>query len=264
MVRRSVGRWISIAVVAFTAMPAFAQSSASFPDEPKKPAPGAPTPTVPPPAPAPAPAAPVPAPAPAPVAPAPPPLSADSLRGPPTQQPTPGPINDVRLPVRRPAAPADADSPPLLPYRDGLPVPDGYTVVERPADGLITAGLIGLGVSYATAVIVGASQGFENGTGLLALPVFGPYAAIATRQYTCEVDTVAAAKACTADETQIVTLMAVDGLAQTAAVLVTVAGFVSTKKELVRNDLVELPITPSIVLPVAGHDGWQFSVRGAF
>ena len=143
-------------------------------------------------------------------------------------------------------------------------MPDGYTVVERPADGLITAGLIGLGVSYAVAVIVGASQGFENGTGLLAIPVFGPYAAVATREYDCQVDTVAAAKSCTVEETQIVTAIAVDGLAQTAGALVAIAGFVSTKKELVRNDLVQMPITPSIAPPVAGRDGWQFSVRGKF
>ncbi|HEX6764735.1 MAG TPA: hypothetical protein VF103_04640 [Polyangiaceae bacterium] len=171
-------------------------------------------------------------------------------------------MNDVRGPVPggRPAAPVDTDHPPLLPYRDGLPVPDGYTVVERPATGLVTAGLVGLGISYAAAVIVGGSQGFENGTGLLALPVFGPYAAIATRQYTCDVDTVAAAKACTADETQIVTLIAVDGLAQTAGALIAVAGLISTKKELVRTDLVDVSIAP----PTAGRNDWRFSVRGAF
>jgi len=143
-------------------------------------------------------------------------------------------------------------------------VPDGYTVVDRPADGLITAGLIGLGVSYAAAVIVGATQGFENGTGLLAIPVFGPYAAIGTREYDCQVDTVAAAKRCTVDETQIVTLIAVDGLAQTAGALVAVAGLISGKKELVRNDLVEMPVTPSVAPPIAGRNGWQFSLRGAF
>jgi hypothetical protein len=184
---------------------------------------------------------------------------ADSVRGPPPPRPTPGPIDDLRLPVpgRRAAAP---DAPPLLPYREGLPVPNGYAVVDRPATGLVAAGLVGLGITYAAAVLVAASQGFENGTGLLAVPVIGPYAAIATREYDCEVDTVSAAKSCTADETQIVTLMAVDGLAQTAAVLVAVAGLVSTKKELVRSDLLEVTVTP----PVSARAGWNFGVRGAF
>jgi len=141
-----------------------------------------------------------------------------------------------------------------------LPVPSGYAVVDRPATGLVTAGVIGLGATYATALIIAASQGFENGTGLLAVPVIGPYAAIATREYDCEVDTVSKAKACTADETQIVTLMAVDGLAQTAAVLVAVAGLISTKKELVRSDLLEVTVTP----PVSARGGWNFGVRGEF
>lgn len=241
-----------IAAVMALSAPAAAQSSASFPDE--KPAP----------APAPAPAAPPPATA-APVAPAPsvdstpPPLVSDSLRGPPPPRATPGPVDDVRFPVpgRRPAPP---DAPPLLPYRDGLPVPNGYSVVDRPETGLVTAGLVGLAVTYGAAVIIAASQGFDNGTGLLAVPVIGPYAAIATREYDCEVDTVSAAKACTADETQIVTLMAVDGLGQTAAVLVAVAGLISTKKELVRNDLIEVTVTP----PLSARAGWNFGVRGEF
>ena len=157
-------------------------------------------------------------------------------------------------------ASASPDAPPLLPYREGVPVPSGYTLVDRPATGLITAGVIGLGISYATGVIIAASQGFDNGTALLILPVLGPYAAIATREYACEVDTVAAAKKCTADETQIVTLMAVDGLAQTAGALVAVAGLMSGTKELVRSDLPEVTVTP----PVSARSGWQFSVRGDF
>ena len=161
---------------------------------------------------------------------------------------------------RTTSASASPDAPPILPYREGMPVPSGYRLVDRPATELITAGLVGLGISYATGVIIAASQGFDNGTALLALPIFGPYAAIATRQYDCEVDTVAAAKKCTADETQIVTLMAVDGLAQTAGALVAVAGLMSGTKELLRSDLPEVMVTP----PVSARSGWQFSVRGDF
>jgi len=141
-----------------------------------------------------------------------------------------------------------------------LPVPEGYTVVDRPATGLLSAGLVGLGVAYGIGVIIGASQGFENGTGLLAIPVIGPYAAVGTREYECQVSTVAAAKRCTVGEVQIVTLIAVDGLAQTAGALVAVAGLVSGNKELVRNDLVEVNVTP----PTGGRSGWNVTVRGAF
>jgi hypothetical protein len=141
-----------------------------------------------------------------------------------------------------------------------MPVPPGYTVVDRPATTLTTAGIVGLGVSYATAVIIGASQGFENGTGLLVIPIFGPYAAIGTREYDCSVDTVAAAKECTASETRIVTLVAVDGLIQTAAAITAIAGLISGEKELVRNDLLDVKVTP----PVAGRDRWEFSLGGNF
>ncbi|HEX6275920.1 MAG TPA: hypothetical protein VFZ53_22920, partial [Polyangiaceae bacterium] len=192
MVSRSVvGWWIVTAVLLLAAEQAQAQSSASFPDDPKKPVPAPAAPTAPP-APAPAPAAPAPAPA---VTPPPPPLSPDSLRGPSPPIATPGPVDDVRYPVRS-AAPPSSDAPPLLPYREGMPIPKGYTLVDRPATGLIAAGLVGLGVAYTTGLIVAASQGFENGTGLLAIPVIGPYAAIGTREYNCTIDTVDAAKRC--------------------------------------------------------------------
>jgi hypothetical protein len=251
MVCRSVGWWITGVLVLSASAEAAAQSSASFPDEPKKPVPA-------PPAPAP-PAAPTPAPpaAPAPNVAPPPPLSSDSLRGPPPV--APHPIDDVRFPVRS-AAPASPSAPPLLPYRDGLPVPEGYTVVDRPATGLITGGLVGLGVAYVAGVIVAASQSFENGAGLMLIPVAGPYAAIGTREYNCTVDTVDAAKRCTVRETQIVTMIAVDGLAQTAGALVALAGLVSGTKELVRNDLPDVSVTP----PTSAKNGWQFSLRGDF
>jgi len=141
-----------------------------------------------------------------------------------------------------------------------MPIPRGYTLVERPATSLIAAGLVGLGVAYATGLIVAASQGFENGTGLLAIPVIGPYAAIGTREYNCTIDTVDAAKRCTVRETQVVTMIAVDGLAQTAGALVAVAGLMSGTKELVRSDLPEVSVTP----PLSARGGWQLSVRGDF
>ena len=258
MVSRSVGWWLVSAAVLLGTTSARAQSSASFPEEPKQAAlpqrrhprrphllPQLPSrrrplpqslrrrPRS--------------------------PLIRSAARRRPNRQPAP--FTDLRFPVAAGrTATASPDAPPLLPYREGMPVPSGYTLVDRPATGLITAGVIGLGISYATGVIIAASQGFDNGTALLALPIIGPYAAIGTREYACEVNTVAAAKKCTADETQIVTLMAVDGLAQTAGALVAVAGLMSGTKELVRSDLPEVSVTP----PVSARSGWQFSVRGDF
>jgi hypothetical protein len=246
MVRRSVAvGWWSFAAFMAVALPSAAQSSASFPDEKLAPAPTQPAPTQPAPAPA-----------------APPPASTDALRGPPPPPPLPYTGNDVRIPVsiqRAPAAPS-SDLPPLLPYREGLPVPDGYVVVERPATGLITGGLIGFGVAYATGIIVGATQGFKNGTGLVFIPIVGPYAAVATREYDCSVSSVEAAKRCTVTEVQIVTLLAVDGLGQTAGALVALAGLIANNKELVRTDLKDVSFTPA----VNGPNDWRLQVSGAF
>jgi len=144
-----------------------------------------------------------------------------------------------------------------------MPVPPGYTVVERPAKGLTTGGVVGLSVSYAAAVIVGASQGFENGTGWLAVPLVGPWGAIATRKYECKAASVAEARRCVNNavgEVQLVTFMAMDGLAQTAGALVTLAGLLSTQEELVRSDLVEVSLLP----PLPGREAFDLSVRAVF
>jgi hypothetical protein len=250
---RLVGWWLSGGLVVLSA-PALAQSSAAFPEDPP--------PNVAP-APAPAPVAPAPAPTftPAP-APGPTPVAAPVY-------PSPVPPVPVATPVAgaTPAAPADADPrPPILPYRDGYPVPPGYEIVKRPATGLLAGGLVGLGIAYAGGVVFAAVNGFENGTGWLAVPIVGPWGAIGGRNYeTCRTRTVAEAKACVRNavkEVQVITFFAVDGIGQLAGGLVTLAGLVSSKEELVRSDLVE-KVQVSVLPPVRGNP-WTVSVSGQF
>src|SRR5882757_7115100 len=120
------GRCVCCAVVLSFAAGAKAQSTASFPDpagssrrvEPP-PAPPSATQLVAPPPPI--------GPAPAPAAPSSPTDSTTDSRYP--VLPSAGPANAA------PAAPVF--SPPLLPYRSGLPVPPGYRVQHRSANGLI-------------------------------------------------------------------------------------------------------------------------------
>jgi hypothetical protein len=253
---RLVGWWLSGGLVALSA-PALAQSSAAFPEDP--PANVTPAPARPPVAPAPSPTF---RPPPAPAAPVPAPATAS----PPVRLPPAAPAAPV---VGREQAPIPVDGdprPPILPYRHGFPVPPGYEIVKRPATGLLAGGLVGLGIAYTTGVVFAAVNGFENGTGWLAVPIVGPWGAIGSRDYeTCRTRTVAEAKACVRNavkEVQVITFFAVDGIGQLAGGLVTLAGLVSSKEELIRSDLVE-KVQVSVVPPVQGSP-WAVSVSGQF
>jgi hypothetical protein len=246
---RLVGWWLSVAITAGSTSVAHAQSTATFPEES---APGAQPQSTPPPLP-PVRQQPVPA--------GTPPPAPGSVERPYTAQSQPAySVPDLPAPGR------DA-RPPILPYEEGLPVPAGYEVVDRPVTGLITAGVVGMVTSYGVGIIVGATQGFKNGTGFLLVPVVGPWFAIGTREYQCAgtTGTVAEAKKCVnsaVGEVQLITFMAVDGIAQLATGFVTLAGLLSTKKALLRTDL--LPAKVSLIPPLPGHDGWSLTARGEF
>jgi len=162
-----------------------------------------------------------------------------------------------------PNAAASTDTrPPVLPYYAGMPVPPGYEVVTHPASGLITAGIVGMSVSYGTAVIVAASQGFDNATGWLMAPVVGPFIAVAERDYEqCKTATVAQARRCVSKavgEVQYITFAAVDGVFQIASTLVILAGAVSSRDELIRQDLVHVKVAPG----KTGGVDWAVTVQG--
>jgi hypothetical protein len=143
-----------------------------------------------------------------------------------------------------------------------MPVPPGYEVVRHPASGLLIGGLVGMGASYGTALIVGATQGFDNASGWLAMPIAGPFLAIATRDYEeCKTSTVAQARRCVGKavgEVQYITFAAVDGVFQIASALVILAGAVSSRDELIRQDLVHVKVAPG---PTGGLD-WAVTVQG--
>jgi hypothetical protein len=63
-------------------------------------------------------------------------------------------------------------------------------------------------------------------------------------------------------EVQVITFFAVDGVGQLAGSLVTLAGVLSSKEELIRSDLVE-KVQVSVVPPVQGNP-WAVSVSGQF
>jgi len=119
-------------------------------------------------------------------------------------------------------------------------------------------------VSYGAGLIVGATQGFDNATGWLALPIAGPWLAIAEREYEqCRTATVQQARRCVSKavgEVQFITFVAVDGVFQIASSMILLAGAISGKDELIRQDLVHVDVRPS---PTGSLD-WAVSVHGHF
>jgi hypothetical protein len=139
------------------------------------------------------------------------------------------------------AAPAGGFYPAVLPYRDGQPVPPGYRLEERRNRGLTTGGLVTFGVAYATGLGYAAAKGFEDGTGWLALPVAGPWAAIGAQEIECnkrslENDCVEQALG----GAERITFMTVDGLIQAVGLTLVFVGIGVKTSELVRNDVAAL------------------------
>jgi len=153
--------------------------------------------------------------------------------------------------------------PALLPYREGLPIPPGYHVEHRSANGLIGAGLASLLIAYTTAIVIGASAKFEDGTGWLVLPVIGPWAAIGARSYSCDNNPLHA-NACVSgafSEVQTIAILSADAVVQATGAVLFVAGLASGRDELVRSDL---PVTVRITPRAVGANGFGFGVDGRF
>jgi hypothetical protein len=230
-----------------------AQSSGSFPEP--APPPPAPAPVV---APPPAPYAPPPAPY------TPPPAAA------PAPAPYTPPAGDVALAPTSELPLSLSQLPPVAPYHKGLPVPPGYRVERRSATGLIAGGGLSLAGAYGAALVLGASQKFENGMGYVAIPVIGPWAAIGGRTFNCKTavpanttgaDVQRTINKCVGtayDEVTTVVFLTADGLIQATGIVLFLVGLASGYDELVR---VDLPKTAIGVLPEGGA---AFSVSGNF
>jgi hypothetical protein len=272
MVGRGFGGWCArgccFGLVLSFASESLAQSTASFPAPPGASTAPAVTPAPPPtpapparPAPSAAPSAtpspksaPSPAPAPPPANPAPPVAIADgsanrSAAEGGALQPTP--------------AVANGFYPALLPYRAGMPIPPGYRVEHRAAVGIIAGGLATFGIAYGTALVIGAKASFGDGTGWVAIPVIGPWAAIGARSYHCSNDPLQANQCVSGafSEVQTIAALSADGVIQAAGAVLFVVGLASGHDELVRTDLpVSLRVSPRQV----GADGFGFGVDGHF
>ena len=142
----------------------------------------------------------------------------------------------VQAPVAMPPAPPPAAGPRTIPFEEGGPVPQGYTLREKPRVGLVVGGAVALGVLYLTSLFVyviadaiSCIDGCgDNDLWPLAVPVVGPFVAIGT----------------TDAERAGLSFLILDGIGQTAGLTMLILGIVSKKKVWVRNDLGELRVSP--------------------
>jgi len=132
----------------------------------------------------------------------------------------------------------------------------------------VVGGLLTLAAAYGAGIALAASESFENGTGYVAIPVFGPWAAIGGRTFKClapVASTVQAAQKATNtcvstafDEVTTVVFLTADGLVQATGAVLFFVGLASGYDQLVRADLPKAAIT---VLP---EGGMALSVSGNF
>jgi hypothetical protein len=140
-----------------------------------------------------------------------------------------------------------------LAYNDGDPIPPGYHTSERVRKGLIIGGAVTFGTLYFFSALVAAagadtSGSDRNPTAAMWVPGVGPFIQMTkTSSATANV------------------FLAVDGLGQSAGLLMLGFGLFSPRTVLVRNDLASAPKKPAVaVTPMAGPGGTGMAVVGAF
>jgi hypothetical protein len=133
-------------------------------------------------------------------------------------------------------------------YKEGAPVPPGYTPVERVRKGMIIAGgSIFAGLYFFSALIAAAGEDAKGSGGnevaALWIPGIGPFAQMAnTKSATANV------------------FLAVDGVGQCAGIAMAIYGIASPKTVLVRNDLVG-----SVrAVPIVGNGTTGLGLVGTF
>ncbi|HEY4157624.1 MAG TPA: hypothetical protein VGM29_05985 [Polyangiaceae bacterium] len=243
---RTVGLTSALVLVVL-ARPASAQSTASFPPPTPLPVPVRPSPPAAPPSVAPSTSKPS-------AVPGPTPATAPAAVPQPRAAPAAPNALDNRYPVlpqsSTPARALGVDAsqalyPPVLPFEPGMTVPPGYHAEHRYANGLIFGGMATVGIAYGVGLIEGGGQG--NGLGWLALPVIGPWAAMASRKFSCANDPLEA-QACVnkaSHEVRTMALLSADAVVQTTGAVLFFIGLGSGHDELVRNDQVSVRLAPT-------------------
>jgi hypothetical protein len=138
---------------------------------------------------------------------------------------------DVQYPQHRGALPPGME----LPYEEGAPIPPGYHVVSQKKRGLIIAGSIVTGVPWVFGVMGAVGSNFDNNSGLLLIPVVGPWAMLATNATrSCS----SSDPLCSDSKAGMNAVLVFDGIVQTAGGIMFAVGMFSPRLRLIRNDVV--------------------------
>lgn len=190
--------------------------------------------------------------------PSPPTSSPETMR----ETPVDGPAEEAPPPRRQRWDDRRQPTADRLPYRDGKPVPPGYSVDIVPRRGMIAGGAALAGglhmISMISAIALDAEadqvitdeQGgqrtdpeFSGRYTPLFIPLVGPFIAVKTSD---------------ANGTGSAILI-MNGVAQVTGLSLVLSGLIATKKELVRDDAVSFTVAP-----LAAEGGGGVSLEGSF
>lgn len=134
----------------------------------------------------------------------------------------------------------------------------------RPSSTLLLVGGLVLGLPYATGVGIGASEGFENGSGWLVAPVAGPWLSLSARRDPCaesqqkqEFDSDVGK--CVA-EPLVRGMLVLDGVLQATGAVLMLLGATSGGPDRPRREPPPLVAAPAPM----GRSGYGLAVAGGF
>jgi hypothetical protein len=138
--------------------------------------------------------------------------------------------------------------PKTLPYEEGQAIPPGYYLDEGPIKGLLIAGPIVFGVPYLLGLTIASGTGYPNASGWLVAPVIGPWITLGAREDACGSDPVDYSDTlCESENNLVRTWLVLDGILQAGGVAMFIAGMVSRRKRLLRQDVAQVTVAPTMV-----------------
>jgi hypothetical protein len=129
------------------------------------------------------------------------------------------------------------------------------------------AGGVTLAVGYLAGIGYAASQGFDNGTGWLAVPVAGPWGAIQARDFKCKSSAQVSQKDINRcvdgalGEVGAITFLAMSGLVQAVGATLFLVGAGTVDHQWVRADLAEVEVQAA---PGPVGTGYGLQISGKF
>jgi hypothetical protein len=154
-------------------------------------------------------------------------------------------------------------------YIEGRPIPTGYHLETRQRSGLILAGGLVLGITYALSIsVAGASR--EHADRWLLVPVAGPFIDLAARP-TCDrtSDPFTGTRNYCNDDSSARTSLMLDGLTQVGGAVLTIVGLATPRRVVVRDDAPYAArsgpgFTWSLAPRSYGRSGHGFALAGTF